>query len=220
MTQPMNNYQKPTGATDGPSQPAKKERPKIQPIVQGRVSDKRPIGHTFRKIFFGGTAQDLVQGVINDILIPAAKDMVTEAVTQSIHRAIYGENAPQSTRRYGSPVHRASGYQQTNYAQRYAQNSTARQPEERLRQRTREEQDPSRVTIPTRMQAMEVRGSLLHMIEEYGSVSIQEFYEYVGLDLQVTDGDWGWKAGMLDHLQIMPYNGEFILNFPPMVHLD
>src|SRR3954454_16978396 len=79
------------------------ERPKnIERVTSAEaVRRKRGLGRQFKETFIGGDARGSAEYVLVDILIPAVKDMFSDAAKAGIDRMIYGESS--RGRRFGPP---------------------------------------------------------------------------------------------------------------------
>lgn len=95
----MDEY--PTNSKQSRERPAEKkpaaERKKMEQVVTGEVSRrKKPLGRRFAETFGGGDARGVAGYVVMDVLIPAAKDAISDAVSQGIERMLFGESRPSS----------------------------------------------------------------------------------------------------------------------------
>ena len=75
---------------------AKKE---ITPVVESATEVKKPITRRVREVFFGSDIQSVSQYLVQDVLLPAARNLLVDFTTQGINRAVYGETAPRQPRR-------------------------------------------------------------------------------------------------------------------------
>jgi len=168
----------------------KPEPKKIEKVISGEVvRRKKPMGKRFVEMFTGGQP---VKGVLNyvtmDVLIPAAKDAIADAVSQGIERMIFGE-ARSSSRRTGRRPSMSNVY--TNYGNRYSQNTPRDRdyPDERrsgMSRRARAAHDFDEIILPTRVEADEVLDRLFNLVSEFESATVSELYELVGIDASYT----------------------------------
>ena len=88
------------------AKPAKDEPKKVEKVVVGQVERrKKPLTKRISETFLGGDPKSVMGYVVTDVLVPAAKDMIADAVSQGVEKMVFGE-ARSSSRRTG---HRPSG---------------------------------------------------------------------------------------------------------------
>ncbi len=172
--------------------PKKEEKPKLEKVVAGEVlRRKKPLGKRIAETF-GATDMKSVGGfVLIDVLVPAAKDMVADAISQGIERMLFGE-ARSLSRRPNKQYHN-SGYVSYN---RYSPSSANREsPPFRgsgISRRSRATHNFDEIILETRAEAEEVIERLFDLIERYQSATVADLYELVGIQGSYTDDKWGW----------------------------
>lgn len=180
---PSNSNRAPKAA-----RPAKDEPKQIQKVVQGEVKRRRkPLGKRFSETFVGGDAQGVMSYVVLDILVPAAKDTIADAVSQGVERMIFGE--ARSTSRRGS--HRTvSGY--TPYNRMSSPMTRREEPREPLSRRARATHNFDEVILDTRVEAEAVIDQLFNLILKYEEATVADLYEMIEVSSSYTDRKWGW----------------------------
>lgn len=176
---------------------AQEPQKQVRRVVQGEiVRRKKPLGRRFAEAFGGGDGQSVMGYVMFDVLIPAAKDAVADAMSQGVERMLFGEVRSASRRtgyRPGShPVNRG-----TNYNSRYAPSTRREDPRERERERRpghqrRETLNLEEIIIPTRVEADEVIDNMFDLVNRYEVVSVKDLYNLLGETPSYTDNKWGW----------------------------
>src|SRR3954470_9368011 len=82
-----------------PKTPVNEEK-KVESVVTNAVETrKKSLLKRFTEVFIGGDSRSVVQYVLNDELLPQAREMITEAASQGFERLIYGES--RGPRRHG-----------------------------------------------------------------------------------------------------------------------
>lgn len=210
--------------TEFPSNSKKSQPPKpapekiVEQVVSGEVtSRKKPLGRRLREVFIGGDTKSVISYVFSDVLLPQAKDMLTEAVSSGFERLIYGESRPH--RRYGGRPPTGPG--PTNYT-RYAargNNPIGRQGHEDRRPmasvRTQEVDD---ILLATRIEAETVVDRMYDLLRDYEVVSVADLHSLVGLSSSYTDQKWGWTE--LQGTDVRRVRDGYILILPKTVALD
>lgn len=215
----MNTSEFPSNSKN-PKQPGNEPK-KIERVVTDEViMKKKSLGLRFKEMFIGGDSRTVMQYVIMDVLIPHAKEMLSEAATQGFERLIYGE--PRSgSRRYGSRGNSAPNY--TNY-NRYSSRgnnpigrATDRDDRSVQYAQMRSSHD-KRPIFQFRHNAEAVLDQMSAVIEKYESVSVQDFNSMIGEPSRYTDGDWGWTT--LRNANIQKVRDGWVLNLPEVEELD
>lgn len=202
----------------GSQEVAKKQ---VRRVVDGEVTRRKtPLGKRFRETFFGGDdAASVWHFVLMDVLIPAAKDMVADAVTQGVERTIFPDRTPGSRGRSRS---RSGGY--TAYNRQYGgggiMNHDRRDPRERDREESRpmsrqarRSHDFQEIILDKRVEAEEVLDLMFSILEEYKEVSVKELYEMCNIDPEWTDEKWGWTS-LRGARTIRTRDGGYLLDLP------
>lgn len=205
------NSQNPKAAGDE-SVPEKKKGP----IVSGKVSRrKKPLGVRFREMFLADSDQSVFDYIVGDVLVPALKDMMTDAVSQGFERMIYGETRP-NRRRSSSTAFGGTNY--TNYNNRY---SNSPRPAERpsVNRRARGSHDFDGIVLDSRSEAEEVINTLVDYIGKYEQATVQDLYELVGEPFHHTDSKWGWTSLEMAGVRRVGTNG-YMLVLPKTEPID
>lgn len=170
------------------------------------------------RLFNGVMGPDGVSGIgeyVNDEIIkPAIKNIIVEAVTSGINMIMYGERGGRGTYRGGSGTghsrnYQGGGYQRTNYTSRYTQHNPAPEPREVSRRYGVEE-----YLINSREDAAHVIVQLTENAEVYGNVSVADYYDLIGVASVYTDNQYGWTYDAIIHSTIAPVRGGYIIKFP------
>jgi hypothetical protein len=191
----------------------------IESVVTGQVSSrKKSLGRRLQEIFIGGDSKSVMNYVIVDVLIPQAKDMLTEAVSSGVERLIYGDRQP--PRRPGSRTSVTPGH--TNYT-RYADRGNnpigrynregERQPTASLKTRTIDD-----IVLATRVEADAVIERMYDILEDYASVSVADLHSLVDWSSSYTDQKWGWTE--LSGAGVRRVRDGYALILPKTIALD
>lgn len=172
------------------AEPKIKEEPKAEKVVTGEViARKKPLHRRFVETFMGGDARGAVDYVVMEVLIPAARDAIADAVSQGVEKIVFGEvKSSRRGSRYVSP----SQTSYTRYSSPTRANSYGR-PEPRMSQRARANHDFKDLVVATRVEAETVLEELDQMIHKYGTASVSNLYNLVGITGDYTDNKWGWN---------------------------
>ena len=194
--------------------PEKKTSPqdkKVEKVVVNKVTRrKKPLGKRFAETFVGGDAESVWTYVLNDVMVPAAKDMVADAVSQGIEKMLFGESRGRSR---GA---RVAGAAYTSYNKISTQTKAA--PRRDISQRARATHDFDEIILGTRGEAQEVLDQLYTLISEYDVATVADLYEMVDQTGTFTDEKWGWTS--LRGAGITRVKGGYLLDLPQPVYID
>jgi hypothetical protein len=192
---------------------------RAEQIVEGRVVvRKRSTGTRFRQMFFGADTHNVFDIVGRDVLIPAAKDMVADALRETVERMIFGEARDRRTRSSGSRSY--SNPPPVNY-NRYS-SSTRDDPRSRDTmpvRRSRSSRDLDEIILDSRVEADLVLERLDVMLEKYKVVTVGDLYDLLGVAPQNTDEKWGWYD-LRGSRPIRHRRGGYLLSLPQVEPID
>jgi len=163
---------------------------KIERVTTGDVVRKRKsLRKQFTDVFIAGTAKSASQYVVMDVLLPAARDMISESVSSYIDKLVYGDKS----RRRGSttPQSGPTGYVQYNRPYT-SQAPWAPSSQRALSREARAKHNFDEIVLNSRVEAEEVIDRLYDVVSRYESASVADLYELVGLSSTHTDHKWGW----------------------------
>lgn len=161
--------------------------PEKKVIAKAKVQKKSAIKEAIRT-FFAQDLPEIAEHLVIDVAIPAAKNAITDMVTQGIQQLLYGEVDPRRSHTYGytsysssSQVNRGTGYYESR----------------RNGRREHHQPKPTNVedlVFDTRGDAIDVIEFITDSIEQYGQVSVADLMSSVGIQPRYTDERWGWTT--------------------------
>lgn len=161
--------------------------PEKKVIAKAKVQKKSAIKEALRT-FFAQDLPEIAEHLVIDVAIPAAKNAITDMVTQGIQQLLYGEVDPRrrQTSRYTSYSNSSrSDRGRANYDLHRSERREPRQPK------------PTNVedlVFDTRGDAVDVIEFVAESIEQYGQVSVADLMSSVGIQPRYTDERWGWTT--------------------------
>jgi hypothetical protein len=189
----------------------KKEDPEVRPskrLVKGKVMRKKQ--SELSKItssFFGEDLSTIMRSVVEEILLPTIKTMLSETVSTAIDMALFGESRTRrgSSNRTGSSISYGKFYQNVASGKN---DRTSRRPGKRVED----------IILEDRGEAKDVIEALTDILDEYGQVKVADLYELVGFEGRPSDNAYGWDN--LSKAEVRRVNGGFLLDLPKPVELD
>lgn len=165
--------------------PAPPEK-KVEKVITGKAIAKKPgMAKKFTDIFVAEDAKSVGEHIFMDVLLPKTKDLLVDIVCGSINMFVYGDSGARVGRsnadRYGY------GSRHTNY-NRISTSARDNRPAHRY-ENARSYDD---IYLETRGEAEAVLDAMFGMLDEYGTVSVADLYDLVGITGNFTDCKYGW----------------------------
>lgn len=187
---------------------------RAQKIISGNaVERKKSVGKRIAETFTGDDASTVGSYMLFDILLPAAKDMIFDAFTGGLERAL-GVN---SSRRPRS----SSGGRQynTSYEKFYDGSGKKKDTRPDISNRARASHDFREIVLDTRGEAEEILEGLADLIETYEFATVADLYGMAGFSHEHVDLKWGWRSvakGSVVRLR----GGGYLLDLPKTVPFE
>lgn len=195
--------------------PRENDQKKVESVVTNEVQTrKQGLLKRLKNVLIGGDSRSVVNYVIMDVLVPQAKDMITEAASQGFERLIYGESRPGRSR-----FPRPSG--PTNYTRYSARGNNPigrSMRDDRVPTVSPRQHGIDDILLATRVEAEHVVDRMYDLLRDYEAVSVSDLYSLVGLSSQYTDQKWGWSD--LQGTSVTRVRDGYILNLPKPQPLD
>jgi len=175
------NYPSNARSEKNESEGTKKEP--IEKVTTGAVSRrKKGLADRLGESVISEDAHGVGRYIVTEVLLPAAKNMISEAITEGINRILFGESR---TRTPGT----RPGY--TSYNRVRTTAPTEHRPRD-LSPRGRATHDFDEIVLSSRDEAEEVLDRLRDLIEKYEVATVSDLYDLVGITGSFTDDRWGW----------------------------
>lgn len=178
---------------------------KLEKIVNGTAKVKKKSGITkFADAIISEDASNVKSYILMDVLIPSLKKAVSDIITNGIEMLLYGESG--GNRRRDDRTDRVS------YGKYYDRGR------DDTRRRTRATYEYDDIILPTRGEAERVLDRLDESLIEYGTVSVGDLYDLVGITGSYTDYKYGWTD--LRPARTERVRDGYLLRMPRAVPLD
>lgn len=211
----MENFPSNSREPKAPNDEKPEKKPNLRVVEGDVVRRKKPLRDRVRETFLGDDSKNVFEYVVTDVLIPAFKDMLNDAVSQGMERMIYGDSKAKRTplrSAFGNAANRAS----VNYS-RYSSEPKRSDPH---RMKSRTSRDFDDIIIKSRHEAETVLERMLENVEKYEIASVRDLYELLGEDFHHTDEKWGWSDLRDAYIRRLPNNGGYLLRLPPTEPID
>lgn len=196
------------------------EERKVNKVVTGPVKKKRKgFGKKIAETFLEDDTKSVSSYIFYDVLIPAAKDLISDMVGGGLDMLLFGDHRPGSSR-YSRSNRKGDG-KPFNYGSAYYGGATrdVRNTKRDISQTNRARHEFSEIVIESKSEAQDVRTHLLDLILDYGAATVADFYDLVGVSGNFTDRSYGWTD--LRGLEIVrTRGGGYIVDLPRPILLD
>lgn len=179
-----------------------REKKKLEKVVSGPVTTKRKNGlSNLADTFITEDVENVKNYIIMDVIIPTVKDTVLEM----IRMFFYGSNGKSSSsykrsrESYRDYYERDSNRKTTNYRRNSGLNYED-------------------IILPTRADAIEVLDRLNDAIDKYGTASVLDLHDLVGISGPYTARDYGWSN--LKKTTITRVRDGYLLELPKPLPID
>jgi hypothetical protein len=200
--------------------PAEKTGPaekKVEKVISGEVvKRKKPLGRKIADVFKGDDMHSVGNFILMDVVVPAVKQMVSDAISQGVERSLYGDSR-------GRRPSSSGGTRYTNYSSYSRSSSPAGRAGEAdgprtMSHRARAAHDFDEVVLATRGEAEEVLDRLSDLVRDYDVATVSDLYELVGITGSFTDEKWGWTD--LRGASVRPVREGYLLVLPRTQLID
>lgn len=179
---PANSKQ--TQATEAP-------RENLKPVTSAEtVRRRRGLGQKFKETFFDGSARGAAQLTATEVIVPAIRDLVHDAMHNALDYLFYGDRTTRPRAPRSGIVSQATGHVAYNAISSPARPKTAQQ--RTLSSSAKARHDMGEIVIQSREAANEVIDRLFDVLSKYGEVSVANLYALTDIRPDHTDMKWGW----------------------------
>lgn len=189
---------------------AEKRTKRVEKVIKGKVVKKKKT--FFRKLtdtFLGEDVESVSSYLIQDILVPAAKNTLYEMVTGGSWMFLF-RGDPRG------PVRRDEKRSYVRYDRASYQDDRRERREPSHQNRTRHNFDD--VILSSRADAYDVLDHLVTLVEEYDMASVADFYGMVGMEESYTDRRYGWTN--LHNARVVQVREGWLIDLPRPMPLD
>lgn len=165
---------------------AKTEKAPVKKVVKNKVIKQKPsMMKVITSSIFGEEVENVGEYLLNDVLIPAAKNTISDIVQSGIEMLLFGERRNHNVKRDGN-----RSYVSYNKAS-YRNDRDRDDRRANISSRNRQMDD---ITLETRREAEDVLSSLSDLVIDYGQATVADLYDLVGITSSFTDNKWGWTT--------------------------
>lgn len=183
--------------------PLPKAPTQVQPVASGKVK-KKSIGTKVKETFFTADLPDVKGNIVNEILIPSAKNMVLDAVRSitnsiagTVELTLFGKITRGSDRGYhGGSIGNRIRYEDAYRGGARRELTNTQRATFAIDEIIFEGVDVvNGIERNARQQAQAVIDSMIDHIEMYGRATVHDFYDFCGVTTRdYTESTYGWRS--------------------------
>lgn len=190
------------------------EKKKVEKVIEGEViKRKKPLRRKLAETFTGEDMQSVGNYILFEVIIPASKTMISDAVSQGVERTLFGETIRRSPGAASRPQQR-----HTSYHKMYSPNDDRVAGPRQMSSRAKATHDFDEVILPNRGDAEAVLEGLDLLIAEYDVATVADLYELVDITGSFQDDKWGWSD--IRGASVTRVSQGYLLNLPRPIALD
>lgn len=174
------------------------EKKANEKVIKGKARiHEKTTGEKLKETFFGEGVDSVGDYLVFDVMIPAIKELIVNAISDGTNMLLFGE-----TKRSRSGNRNGSYVQYDGYSRRRDRDSARRATF-----------DFSDIEFDSRTDAADVLDALEDTIEMYDVASVSDLYEFAGITPRPTDNNYGWSNVNTAQI-VLKRNGTYILSMP------
>lgn len=175
---------------------------KFEKVVSGNVKTRENKKRKFFGNFIAEDSGSVMDIVVNDVILPAVKKLISEGVATTIDTLLYGES--RSDKRRSSD--------KVSYRKYYDERYGDRRESESRRTRSGGRFDYDDILFDTRGEAEVVLKHMRDAIKEYQLVSVGDMYDMSDESCPFTYYDYGWTS--LRTAEVKRVRDGYIIDLP------
>lgn len=184
---------------------------KVEKVITGKVtSKKRSLGRRFIDIFFkdGASPKEIRTYLLEDVIVPAVLDNITEIVNSSVEMIFFGEARRRNKKSSGGSGNNA----RVNYGGYFNSGDNRRDRPSRSvkEQSSREILDD--FIFDSRADAEQVLDDMRELLDRYQQVTVADYLDMLGKTSVYTDNKFGWTD--LSRVQVSRVRGGYRIDLP------
>lgn len=186
---------------------------KLKPVAEGKKI-KSSNAKSVRSMILSEETDGIGSYILNDILIPAVKELIADVIINSTNMTLFG-NSRGTRRGITDNVSFRNNYNRISTSKVSNSRSYERQLPARSERYSTYQYD--QVGFGSKREAEEVIDCLNEIIDTYNHASVMDFYELAKVTGEFTDNDYGWTSPIPNRTRYT--SSGWIIDFPKIEHI-
>lgn len=197
-------HQIPNFPSNRETKPNRGSKPEPKAVVSHPIRSRKSVA---------GNVQNIGNGLFEQIILPALKDMIYSFFSSGARMLIFGQDDNYQQSGYGNrPMIRRS------YNEPYRGSRTVRGVRRPAQQQVSYPDEYQDIVFTNIEDAKAVLGKMMSYCVDYGSATLGDLYSFCNLDYNYTHQRYGWTD--LQGTRIEPVNNGFIIGFPELIFFN
>jgi hypothetical protein len=189
-------------------------REQIKPVTTATAGRrKKNLGRQFRETFFGGSGREALNYMGEEVVVPAIRNLIYEALHAGLDQVIFGGSRRKSNSTTSGPLGQTNAGT-VNYSAVSSPTRASAASRPTLSQGSRARHNFDELIIPTLNEANDVLDNMFEWVSRYGRVTVADLYALTNIRSDHTDEKWGWTS--LGHARAvrLPRDQGYVLDLP------
>ena len=213
---PGNAHRTPVAKSPAPSPnvaaPPKVEKEELKKITTGQATVRKPAWYKkFGRSLIADDVTNIREWIMVEVVIPSIRNLLADSIKGSTDRVLYGQ-ARGRGRGFGYSGGFVGGVERPGLRTRYDKMADG-EPRKMLSREARARHDFDEVVLESHAEAAAVIDALIHRVEQYGSATVTDLYDLVGVTGSYADRNYGWTD--LRDADVRQFRGGWLLDLPP-----
>jgi len=187
---------------------------RVERVTTGKViTKKKSLYKQFTESFLGDDTKTVGEYIIHDVMVPALKSMISEAIGGGIEVLLFGEKRGRNMYR-----DRAGRSHHVSYGSYFKEDKGPGSNRRDISRTSRAKHDFDEIVLPDRGEAEMVLSHLVDLTLDYGQATVADLYDLVGITPDFTDYKYGWVD--LRNASVSRVRDGYLVNLPRTIILD
>lgn len=156
--------------------------------------------------YFAMACNDIWSYLINDVIKPMSKDLISTIAKRTVDMALYGKPTA-DLKKKGDDTY-------VSYNSMYNYRDDSSRSRDSSGNRNRIEDDPNFIKFRDRSEAEDCLMDCKDIVRSRGEISCAKVFSMQRLPFNHTSENWGWYS--LSDAEVVPYRGGYRIEFPAM----
>lgn len=201
-----------SGKPNTPAVSDPEEKHEVKKVTSG-IRKKKSITAKFKETFLSDESDTVGSYIIWDILIPSAKETISDLITGAVNILLFGDAGSRNKSGRGRTL--KGGYKDYSTVSSSISRRESSDDNRRYGRRNRKSVDD--IVICDRQTAMQVLSDMQDLIADYGQCTVADYYDMVDQSWDYPDKYWGWRD--LSGVRPRPVHGGCVLDLPELEQL-
>lgn len=193
-------------------------REQLKPVTSASAGRrKKGLGRQFKETFFGGNGKDALTYMGEEVVVPAIRDLIYNALHSGLDQMVYGGSRRRGGAHSGPVGSTNAG--NVNYSSISSPTRASTQANRTLSNGARARHNFDELIIPTIQEANDVLDNMYEWLSRWGQVSVADLYALTNIRSEHTDEKWGWTNLGTARAVRLPRDRGYVLDLPRPIQI-